>query len=126
MVEKRVLVPTRLRRPPVEGFSWIDRRFVRDHAFALERDAILLYFFLAAVSDKHGLSFWADARIAGRLKLDEPGVARAREELVRRDLVAYAPPLTQVLSLVEPRVQRAGGGHEQLGDLLRRLGERRP
>jgi hypothetical protein len=128
MVEKRLLVPARLRRPPSEGFSWVDRRFVRDHAPALERDAILLYFFLAAVSDKHGISFWGDLKMAGRLKLDEATVARARGELVRRDLVAHAPPLTQVLSLTEPRVQRAGDGAELLGEVFRRLklSERRP
>ena len=40
-----------------DGFSWIDRRFVREHAPRLCRDEILLYFFLAAVSDRFGLSF---------------------------------------------------------------------
>jgi hypothetical protein len=121
MVEKRLLAPQRLRRPPGEGFSWVDRRFVRDHAPALSREAVLLYFFLAAVSDKHGLSFWSDAKTAGRLKLDEDAVARARDELVRRDLVAHSPPLSQVLSLPEPRVERAGAGAEQIGAILRKL-----
>lgn len=121
MIEKRLLVPERVRRPPAEGFSWVDRRFVRDHAPGLERDAILLYFFLGAVSDKDGLSFWGDVKIGGRLKLDEAVVARARDELVRRDLIAHAPPLTQVLSLPEPRARRAGDGAEQFGAILRRL-----
>src|SRR5438876_782184 len=106
-IEKRVLVAERVRRPPAEGFSWLDRRFMRDHAPGLGRDEILVYFFLAAVSDKLGLSFFRDATIAARVKLDEAAVARARDELVRRDLVAHASPLTQVLSLPEPRVQRA-------------------
>lgn len=121
MVEKRLLVPTRLRRPPAEGFSWVDRRFVRDHAPGLGRDEILVYFFLAAVSDKLGISYFRDATIAGRLKLEESAVARARDELVRHDLVAHAPPLTQVLSLPESRVERADDGPERLGALLRRL-----
>ncbi len=122
MVEKRVLVPERVRRPPVEGFSWVDRRFLRDHAPALSRDAILLYFFLAAVSDKHGLSFWSDAKTASRVRLDEGTLTRARDELVRRDLVAYSAPLTQILSVSAPRVQRSDGGAELLGAVMRRLG----
>ena len=62
MIEKRILVPDRVRRPPREGFSWIDRRFLREYAARLSGDAILLYFFLAAVSDQHGLSFYSDTR----------------------------------------------------------------
>lgn len=121
MVEKRVLVAERVRRPPAEGFSWVDRRFVRDHAPALSRDAILLYFFLAAVSDKHGLSFWSDAKTASRVRLDEGTLARARDELVRRDLVAYSAPLTQILSVSAPRVHRSDGGAELLGAVMKRL-----
>ena len=49
MIEKRILVPDRVRRPPREGFSWIDRRFLHDFAARLSHDAIVLYFFLAAV-----------------------------------------------------------------------------
>ena len=52
MIPKRILVPARLRRPPATGWSWVDRRFVREHADHLSRDAVLLYFFLAAVADQ--------------------------------------------------------------------------
>jgi hypothetical protein len=93
------LAPGRVRRPPGDGFSWVDRRFVRDFAAALSREAILLYFFLAAVSDKDGLSFWGDVKTGGRLKLDIGSIVQAREELVRRDLIAHVAPITQVLSL---------------------------
>lgn len=108
MTQKHLLVPDRVRRPPREGFSWIDRRFLREFAVRLEGDAILLYFFLAAVSDQWGLSFYGDETIAARLRMRDAQVANAREELLRLDLIAYAPPLTQVLSLPEPRVERGG------------------
>jgi len=121
MVAKRVLVPARVRRPPREGFSWVDRRFLRDHATGLSRDGILLYFFLAAVSDKSGISFWSDASIAARLRLDVTTVGRAREELLARDLVAYEPPLTQVLTLPEPRARSSNTDSESIGAILRRL-----
>lgn len=107
MVEKRVLVPDRVRHPPSQGFSWIDRRFLRDHAQVLPRDAVLLYFFLAAVSDKEGLSYWSDEATAVRLKLDIAAVYKARDALIRSDLVAFAAPLTQVLALPEP-LRRSG------------------
>jgi hypothetical protein len=122
MIKKQVLLPDRVRRPPAEGWSWIDRRFLRDHAARLSHDAILLYFFLVAVSDKHGLSFYRDATIAVRLRMSEQDVVGAREELVTEDLVAYRAPLTQVLSLRPPTLVRRGGGLEQLGDIFRTLG----
>lgn len=120
MIHKRLLVPDRVRRPPREGFSWVDRRFLRDYAPRLSGDAVLLYFFLAAVSDKDGLSFYSDASLAVRLRLREEGIASARDELVTHDLIAFQPPLTQVLALPLARVQR--GGLHALGEVLRTLG----
>ena len=123
-VEKHPLVPDRIRRLPREGWSWIDRGFVREHADRLSPDAILLYFFLVAVSDKDGLSYYGNATIVGRLKMTHEAVARAREELERHDLIAYQPPLYQVLSLpappARPRVRRAP---LQVGEVLRRLAD---
>ena len=89
MINKQVLLPDRVRRPPREGFSWVDRRFLREYACKLTGDAILLYFFLAAVSDKHGLSFYSDTSIAVRLRMREEHVVAAREDLLTHDLVAF-------------------------------------
>jgi hypothetical protein len=108
MIEKHLLVVDRVRRPPREGFSWVDRRFVRDFASRLSGDAVFLYFFLAAVSDKQGLSFYGDATLAVRLRIREEAVVAARDELIVHDLVAYQAPLTQVLSLPSSRVARGG------------------
>jgi len=106
MIEKRLLVADRVRRPPREGFSWVDRRFLRDFASRLSGDAVFLYLFLAAVSDQHGLSFYSDATLAVRLRIREEAVGEARDDLVVHDLVAYQAPLTQVLSLPTPCVER--------------------
>ena len=119
MIKKRVLVANRVRRPPAEGFSWIDRRFLRDYAERLSGDAVVLYFFLAAVSDQQGLSFYSDASLAARLRMREESVVAAREELLVQDLVAHQPPLTQVLSLPPARVAR--GGLHALRELTRSL-----
>ena len=121
MIEKRILVLDRVRQPPKEGFSWIDRRFLQDFAPRLSHEAIVLYFFLASVSDKHGLSFYRDTSIAVRLRLREREVVAARDELVTYDLIAFDPPLTQVLSLPRAtRIQRAG--LHGLGEVLQQLG----
>lgn len=121
MIRKQILVPDRVRRPPREGFSWVDRRFLREFASQLSREAIVLYFFLAAVSDQHGLSYYGDTSIAVRLRLSEQAVVAARQELLAYDLIAYRPPLTQVLSLRRaPGVQR--GGLHTLGEVFQQLG----
>src|SRR2546427_12424168 len=99
MIAKRLLVPQRLRRPPATGWSWVDRRFLREHGDHLSREAILLYLFLAAVADKHGLSFYSDNTLSSRLQLPLPALEKARQELLERDLIAYELPLVQVLSV---------------------------
>ena len=86
----------------------------------------MLYFFLAAVSDKDGLSFYGDATIALRLRMAEAVVVRARDELVAADLVAYRAPLAQVLSLPAATIQRRGGGLAQFGEILRSLASPSP
>ena len=121
MIPKQILVLDRVRRPPREGWSWIDRRFLREHAPRLSHEAIVLYFFLAAVSDKDGLSFYGDASIALRLRMSETVVVRARDELVAADLLAYRAPLAQVLSLPQARVQRRDGGLASFGEILQTL-----
>lgn len=121
MIRKQVLIPDRVRRPPATGWSWIDRRFLRERAARLSHEALVLYFFLAAVSDKDGLSYYSDTAIAVRLRLTEAAVVAARDELVGEDLVAYRAPLVQVLSLSRAVVERRGGGLVHFGEMLRAL-----
>lgn len=121
MIRKQVLLPDRVRRPPKDGWSWIDRRFVRDYAPRLSRDGILLYFFLAAVSDRDGLSFYREATVAVRLRISEAAVVAARDELMALDLVACRAPLVQVLSLPRAGLGRRDGGLVEFGELLRGL-----
>ena len=126
MSQKPILVPARLRRPPATGWSWMDRLFVREHMAHLSREAVLLYFFLAAVADKHGLSFYADGTLATLLQMTLPALIQARNELLDRDLIAHEVRFTQVLSLLplgQRRRSEPGGGLMQLGDILRRAAE---
>ena len=125
MIRKRILVAGRLRRPPATGWSWVDGRFLREDADYLSREAILLYLFLAAVADRHGLSFYSDHTLTCRLRLTQPVLEKARQELLERDLIAYQVPLVQVLSLPAAMVRRrpeSGQGLIRLGELLRQVG----
>src|SRR5271169_672820 len=124
MIRKRLLVPQRLRRPPATGWSWLDRRFLREHGDYLSREALLLYFFLAAVADRHGLSFFSDHALTSRLRLSREVLQQARQELLDRDLIAQQLPLVQVLSLPSPAVSRRpepGQGLMLLGDVFRQV-----
>lgn len=96
---KKLLDPERIRK--IRGsFSWIDHRLITD-GFLLDLSTleILLYLFLVAVSDRYGISFYHDDRIASLLKIDLASLGKARTGLVQRSLLAYEPPLYQVLSL---------------------------
>ena len=122
MIQKHILVAQRLRRPPATGWSWVDRRFLREHGDYLSREAVLLYLFLAAVADRHGLSFYSDHTLTSRLHLPQQVLERAREELLDRDLIAHQLPLVQVLSLPKPGVSRRpepGQGLMLLGEVFR-------
>ena len=124
MPPKPIPVPARLRRPPTSGWSWVDRRFLREHAAHLSRDAVLLYFVLCAVADKHGLSFYADATLAALVRINLPALIQARDELLARDLIAHETRFTQVLSLPPASQHRRcepGQGLMQLGEILSRV-----
>ena len=123
-IRKKPIVKERVRRPPKAGWSWIDRRFLREYAELLEPDALVLYFFLAAVSDKEGLSYYSDAGISRQLRISESSVAKARDELEFHELIAYQAPLYQVLSLPSCRKSRIPRGQSSpmlIGEIMRQL-----
>lgn len=127
MTQKHILVAGRLRRPPATGWSWVDRRFLREHGDYLSRDAALLYLFFAAVADRHGLSFYSDHTLSSRLHLSPMALQQARQELLDRDLIAHQLPLVQVLSLPAAGVSRRvepGQGLIRLGELFQQCQQR--
>ena len=96
---KKLLDSTRVRK--IEGsFSWIDHGFItRGFLRKMSSTEILLYFFLVAVSDRNGISFYHDDRICSLLKINLSSLGEAREGLIMRSLLSYEFPLYQVLSL---------------------------
>ena len=106
MTQKKLLRPERLRRVPPQ-FSWLDHRLVRDNRLAgCGPSALALYLVLVTVADAQGLSYYSEASFARLLGLTPDQIVLARQELRQADLIAYAKPLYQVLSL-EPASERA-------------------
>lgn len=126
MIQKRLLRPDRLRQVP-PSFNWVDHRLVRDGY--IERcgcTALALYLFLITVSDVQGLSYYSEASLCRRLKIDPLQLASARSQLENAGLVAYCKPLYQVLSLEPPPLSSApaaerAGQTLSVADLFKRL-----
>jgi hypothetical protein len=114
---KRVLNPERLRKVPLQ-FSWIDHRLVQQNYFLrCDHPAWALYLFLASVADAQGLSYYSDASLMWRLKMDGLVLCKSRQQLIQAGLIAYEKPLYQVLSLEAVGAPRSGP--ISVGELLR-------
>jgi hypothetical protein len=125
MITKHLLQPQRLRRIP-PSFSWVDHRLVRHHYLTrADHSAWALYLFLVTVADVQGLSYYSDRAIGQHLKMDPVALARARQQLVNVDLIAYQKPLYQVLALPEdpktcPSTPTRVGQVQSVAEVLRR------
>lgn len=89
------------RIPRIDGsFAAISHRFLR-HGFwaSLEHHEQLLYFLLALVADRQGMSFYRDDRLASILRFVLDDFLSARAGLLRKDLIAHDGSRHQVLSL---------------------------
>jgi len=96
---KRPISPPKLRKVPRQ-FSWVDQRLVREHRIdQLNHAACALYLFLVTVADAQGLSYYADRSLCQRLSMSQAVLCQARAALVTQGLVAYHPPLYQVLAI---------------------------
>ena len=127
-----LLRPDRIRTIE-KPFGWIPFRMITDGTFAdLSDRAKLLYFFLCLAADRQGTSFYGDARLQSYFELAPADVHLAREELIRKNLIAYDGRLYQVLSLpplahhpvprrVRPTPDREAGEPELFADILTRL-----
>ena len=126
MMQKKILRPDRLRQVPAQ-FSWIDQRLVRENFLRrAEPPAWALYLVLVIVADAHGLSYYSDATLSRLLQLDPRELARARQQLIAGELVAYQKPLYQVLALppaVTPLPTSRAGQSLSVGEILRRAVE---
>ena len=121
MTNKKDIIDTKRIRKINGSFSWGDHRFITggflDDLSTIE---ILLYFFLVAVSDRHGVSFYHDDRICGLLKIDLFSLGGAREGLIHRSLICFKSPVYQVLAL--PSAPVSPKSEEELAEERRKVG----
>jgi len=118
---KRVLRPEALRRIPRQ-FSWIDQRLVSDHHIErCDEAALAVYLFLVTVADDKGLSYYGDAKLAKSLSMPAARLEKARADLIRLNLIAYAAPLYQVLALDLPALPPREVGTRDLQATLERI-----
>lgn len=117
-------LPTRKRRCPPQ-FSWVDQRLARQRYFErASTSAWTLYLFLLTVADPQGLSFYSERSVCIRLQIRPEQLARARQELIDLDLLAYRAPLYQVLALSEaisPQRSTPEQAHQHLQTMRRAL-----
>jgi len=99
MIRKKIINPDRIRAIK-GGFSFIPHRFVTDGFLSsLNQKQLLLYLFLVLVSDRYGLSYYAYDSICSLLQLTLEDYIQARDDLLKRDLIAFDGTLFQVLQL---------------------------
>lgn len=123
MIHKKLIRPDRVRQVP-PSFNWVDHRLVRENYISnCDCTSLALYLFLVTVSDVQGLSYYSDASICRRLKMDPVALAAARQQLEKAELIAFRKPLYQVLSLEassSPSGQRSARV-QSAGDILKRI-----
>lgn len=92
---------------------------MRENYFArCDHSAWTLYLFLVSVGDADGLSYYSDASLSRRLKMELLELAAARQQLVQAGLIAYEKPLYQVLSL--DGIESARSGQTSVAEILRK------
>lgn len=100
--------PDLIRRVP-HGFGWIDHRFVREgHIRHLSRESLVLYLFLVTVANEEGISWYSTEKLCLLSGLDSSSLSLAREQLTSLSLLAYSPPVYQVLELPSFMQQNLG------------------
>lgn len=105
-MDRTIICPERIRKIK-GGFGFIEHRFIHaGYLQELSKKEMLLYFFLAVVSDKFGISFYGTRRSLSLLKLEEGAYYQALAGLEQKDYIVRDGNKIQLLSLPELPDQR--------------------
>lgn len=99
MINRTPLVSNRIRK--IDGsFAWISHSFLRRGFFtSLTQNELLMYFFLVLVADRQGLSYYHYDKICSVLCFSLDDYIVVRDQLIKKDLIAFDGNFFQVLSL---------------------------
>lgn len=105
MIKKRVLCGERVRA--INGsFAFLEHRFLQGGFWeTLDHYELLLYVFLVLVGDRKGLSYYTYDKICSLLKITVNDYIVARNDLIKKELIAFDGRLFQVLSLPKTPVR---------------------
>ena len=97
MIRKKILAPERIRQN--EGsFAFIPHRFLTNGFLSkLSQHELLLYLFLILAADRYGLSFYSSHSICSLLGLHVDQYLKAKDGLIKKDLIAFDGTIFQVL-----------------------------
>ena len=121
MIKKRILNHQRIRRID-SGFAFIPHRFLTDGFLSvLAPRQQQLYFLLVLAADRHGLSFYSYDSICNLLQMSVDQYIEARDDLIKKDLIAFNGNIFQVLDLpkIKPQ-QTTPSQHSALNDLIQK------
>ena len=91
-------------------------------------EAWALYLFLVTVGDAQGLSYYSDASLTARVPLDRHELRHARSALIDAGLIAFEPPLYQVLALDDAPAtptQRRSAPARRISEVLQQIARTR-
>ena len=123
-----LLRPDRLRSVP-RSFAWLDHGLRSGgHLARMAPEEIALYLFHVLAADAQGSSCWRLERVQREVPFQLPTLHRARDGLLKLDLLAYQPwhaqasdGAYQLLSLPSLPSPAPKSGGSSIGDILARL-----
>jgi len=121
MIKKRILNHQRIRHID-GGFAFIPHRFLTDGFLsALKPSQQQLYFLLVLAADRYGLSFYSYDTICNLLQMSLDHYIEARDDLIKKDLIAFDGSIFQVLDLPQSSAKKTTPSqHSALNHLIQK------
>ena len=96
----RSIISITHKRKIVGSYGCIEHRFICEgYIYDLSLTEILLYFFLAVVADKNGISFYGADKVISMLKISEADYFGTLSKLEQKDYILREGNKIQLLSL---------------------------
>lgn len=90
----------KVRRPPTQGFGWVDRRIITaGHLAQMNQVEAVIYLVLCVVADRNGISYYRPETLARLVKQSTDRVLQALEGLASRNFIAADGRFVQVTNL---------------------------